>query len=130
MVGEHKDKKREMLMTAQELREILKEAHAGELLLLDVREADEFRDQPLLPDSPAWYINISLTVLAVLPKNELVEQLEEKCQALGSHLSDVRIVAVCRSGNRSRLAVEVLAKHGIHSENLEGGVVGFEGKSV
>jgi rhodanese-related sulfurtransferase len=39
---------------------------------------------------------------------------------------DARLIAVCRSGNRSARAVSILRRHALDAENLEGGMKGWK----
>lgn len=70
--------------------------------LIDVREADEWR---------AGHIDGALHI----PMGRLSDRREELAQ-------DRRIVAVCRSGNRSGHVVAALRQAGYEAENLDGGM--------
>ncbi|MDQ2911518.1 MAG: rhodanese-like domain-containing protein [Actinomycetota bacterium] len=71
-------------------------------LILDVRERDEW-DAGHVPGA------------AHIPLGELAQRFKELPQGR-------RIVAACRSGNRSALATESLRRAGLQVDNLEGGM--------
>ncbi|MEU6377231.1 rhodanese-like domain-containing protein [Streptomyces sp. NPDC046909] len=76
----------------------------GEAVLVDVREADEFR---------AGHIPGALHIP--------LARLESVSAA--RHLGTAqRLVLVCRSGNRSRQAVALLAEHGVTAVDVIGGM--------
>jgi glyoxylase-like metal-dependent hydrolase (beta-lactamase superfamily II)/rhodanese-related sulfurtransferase len=82
------------------------EEHAGEVLILDVREPDEFI-------GPLGHIDGAVS----LP----LGQLGDKAAALPS---DRPIVAVCRSGGRSAQATVILQRKGVEKvANLAGGML-------
>ena len=78
-----------------------------DLFLLDVRDADEFSDFQI-PGS----INISLSDLF---KPENIDKIPQ----------DKEIVTVCPHGNRAMVATFALARNGIQSHVLEGGLAGW-----
>ena len=108
-------------MFAKDLREEMRQEKGG-FLLVDVRETDEVADEPYFrdPSNPS-FVNIPLTVLGMLPKEEVVARFESAIVGFGKPLSDVRVFVACRSGGRSLLAQEHLASLGIETENVEGG---------
>lgn len=80
---------------------------AGEgALLLDVREIDEWHDG----HAPG---------AVHVPLGDLTERLDELP-------SDRRIVAVCRSGNRSAGATQALRQAGYDAVNMRGGMQAWE----
>lgn len=78
----------------------------GEALLLDVREHDEWR----AGHAPG---------AVHIPLGELAQRFAELPKGR-------RIVAVCRSGNRSALATESLLRAGLEVENLDGGMKAWQ----
>ena len=78
---------------------------SGEALLLDVREHGEWR----AGHAPG---------ATHIPLGELEQRIGELPQG-------GRIVAVCRSGNRSARATESLRRAGLQVENLDGGMNGW-----
>jgi len=113
-------------MKSQDLKNLITE-ESESLLILDVREREEFESEPLLPNFPAFYQHLPLTLLSVLPKEELIEKFHGFGWAPSMESEVVTIVTVCRSGVRSAKARDILALHGIAVESLEGGVSGFGG---
>jgi rhodanese-related sulfurtransferase len=87
--------------------DILRRLSEGEkLLLLDVREPAEYREAHV-PGS------------TLVPLGQLAYKLEELPR-------DLPIVAVCRSGNRSSVAVSLLQRAGFTQvENLQGGIIAW-----
>ena len=79
-------------------------AQAGEAVLLDVREADEYRAGHA-PGS-SWQPLIAIAAGADLPE-----------AAAGRPL-----LAICRSGNRSQRAADLLAARGVSVLNVSGGM--------
>lgn len=75
-------------------------ADAGELLLLDVRESDEWKAGHA---SYAMHLPLGELDPSVIPR-------------------DRPVVAVCRSGNRSGVAAAVLSQAGMTVSNLAGGM--------
>jgi rhodanese-related sulfurtransferase len=78
-----------------------------ELLLLDVRESDEWE---------AGHIEGALHI----PMGELAARQQELPE-------DTTIVAVCRTGQRSAAVTTALARAGYDAENLVGGVAEWAG---
>ena len=95
------------------------------VLIVDVRETDEAKGEPLLPIETRQYAILPLSILAVLPKEELFVRLEKIAERAGTSLHQARWIVSCRSGNRSRRAQGILAQHGIESENLSEGYLGW-----
>lgn len=112
-------------ITAAELRRIL-EGKSESILIIDVRETDEVAEAPLLPSGMRHYENMPLSVLRMLPKEELVSRLEKISRSAGMDLKNVRLIVSCRSGGRSGRAQRILADAGIMTENLEGGYLGWQ----
>jgi rhodanese-related sulfurtransferase len=110
-------------MTSEECKKLV--AGTEPLLLVDVRESDEVEEEPFFRTEHQAYVNIPLTLIAFLPKEELCERLESVAGRFGKPLSELRIIAACRSGNRSRLAVDRFALAGIVAENLDGGRIAW-----
>jgi rhodanese-related sulfurtransferase len=79
----------------------------GELMLLDVREHDEWA---------AGHIEDSVHI----PMGELAARQDELP-------ADAPIVAVCRTGRRSAAVTEALKRAGYDAENLVGGVAEWNG---
>lgn len=79
-------------------------ASAGEAVLLDVREGAEYAAGHA-PDA-VWVPLVRLTAGASLPE-----------QARGRP-----VLAICRSGNRSQKACELLIARGIEALNVDGGM--------
>jgi len=77
-------------------------AAAGEAILLDVREPDE------------WAAGRAPGAIHI-PLGELSDRAHELGPA-------ALVVVVCRSGSRSRRAVDYLRSLGVASENLDGGM--------
>jgi rhodanese-related sulfurtransferase len=111
-------------MKPTQLRDLIA-TQSQKLLILDVREREEFDAEPLLDDYPVYYKNLPLTLLSVVPKEELLAKIEGLCAELEGDHAHMNIITSCRSGVRSAKAVEVLGQHGIAAESLEGGVLGF-----
>jgi len=88
-----------------------REAHdawaAGELAILDVREADEHA-ATRVPGVP------------LIPMSELLDRLDEIP-------SGPPLAVLCRSGQRSAQVAEYLTEQGDHGEvaNLEGGIIAW-----
>lgn len=79
---------------------------AGEALLLDVREQDE------------WQAGHAPGAVHI-PLGELERRVAELPR-------ERRVVAVCRSGNRSALATASLRAAGLDVDNLEGGMKAWQ----
>lgn len=94
----------------RELKELLDE-FGVEILLLDVREPYEFE---------AGHIKGSLNIPLGL--------LESKLNDLNRHKdSNMPIIVICRSGNRSLVAAELLIKNGFQKVyNYRGGILTWE----
>lgn len=110
-------------MKSKELKEILVST-PEHVIVIDVREPDEFAEAPLLSDHRGYY-NLPLGLVCSLPKEELMARLEEVASKSNKTLDDVTLVVSCRSGGRSSLAQERLRTHGVEAENLEGGYLGW-----
>ncbi len=107
-------------MDAKTLKNLLEEGKER-MLLIDVREPDEVSDEPYFEDPPMNYVPLSLTVLSVLPKEELAEILREQLRQLNWSEGDIRIVTLCRSGRRSEMACRYLSHLDVRVESLDGG---------
>ena len=110
-------------MTAEECKKLI--ADKAPLLLVEVRESDEVEESPYFEAAHPSYMNMPLTLISFLPKEELAERLESSAGRFGKPLSEVRVVAGCRSGARSALAVQRFAEAGIDAENLDGGRIAW-----
>ena len=73
-----------------------------DVILLDVREDDEFKAGHI--PGAEW-----------IPLGQLSSRLDELPK-------DKTIVAVCRSGNRSAQATEILRQNGFDAHNMQGGM--------
>ena len=111
-------------MESKELKGLL-EKDPQSVIIIDVREVNEFSDEPLLVNRPSNYQNIPLGIIHALPKEELLIRLESIALDNGKNLEETTLVVSCRSGGRSSLAQEHLQAHGIEVENLEGGYLGW-----
>lgn len=87
-------------ITVQEAAE--RTGSGGPALLVDVREVDEWQ-----AGHAPWAVHLPLSAPAELPP-----------EAQGRPL-----VVVCRSGNRSRQAAELLVAHGVEAVDVIGGMV-------
>ncbi|HEY0736181.1 MAG TPA: rhodanese-like domain-containing protein [Herpetosiphonaceae bacterium] len=76
------------------------------LLVLDVRQPDEYRQG-----------HVAGSIL--IPLDRLAQRLAELP-------TDRPIAAICRSGNRSGVAVEVLRRAGFEAYNVTGGMLRWE----
>ncbi|RLM89246.1 rhodanese-like domain-containing protein [Halobellus sp. Atlit-38R] len=94
--------------TPQELKEAI--ADGAELTILDVRQPHEFENDHIEAENVET-INVPLNELQTLGPDQLPDSV-----------SDDRIVAVCRSGNRSSFATRILDQAGLDVENLQGGM--------
>lgn len=92
-------------------------------MLIDVRDPDEAVNEPYFDVLPQNYLPLSLTVLSVLPKEELAEKITEIQEQLGWQNEDIRIVTLCRSGRRSEMACQYFSQLGslLSIESLDGG---------
>ena len=78
------------------------------MLLLDVRSPEEYAQDGHITGSRLLPLPMLATRLDELPR-------------------DMPIVCVCRSGNRSRVACEMLLRHGFHDvTNLVGGMMAWK----
>lgn len=95
--------------TNEGVAEVKKRMDDGEqLLLLDVRSADEYAHDGHIPGSRLIPLPVLSQRAAELPR-------------------DRAIVVVCRSGNRSQVACDVLAKLGFDNlTNLSGGMIAWQ----
>lgn len=84
--------------TAQEL------VDSGEYVLVDVRTKRERRE-----GHPAGSLHISL------------ESLEQRSRSLEGR----KVLAICRSGNRSGTAAKFLNSQGIEAKNVKGGMLAW-----
>lgn len=109
-------------MNAKTLKKLLGEGKES-ILLIDVREPVEVSDEPYFEVLPKNYLPLSLTVLSVLPKEELVGKIRECLHRLDWNEQDVRIVTLCRSGRRSEMACPYFSQLGslLSVESLDGG---------
>jgi rhodanese-related sulfurtransferase len=85
-------------------------------ILLDVREVDEYE---------AGHVADSL----LIPLGELASRIGELTTHTAeiSSNSDVPIYVICRSGNRSRQASDILIKAGFKDiRNVEGGILAWQ----
>ncbi len=96
-------------MHAEELEQRL--ASGESLVLLDVRQPGEYAE-------------------AHLPGSILIP-LPDLAQRIGELPKDRPIVAMCRSGNRSKVAVSLLQRAGVADVyNLEGGILDWTKKNL
>ena len=58
-----------------------------------------------------------------------VQELEERIDELNRYQKK-KIIVYCRSGNRSRTAVEVLKENGFNAFNMIGGMDGWKGETI
>jgi rhodanese-related sulfurtransferase len=88
--------------------ELQQRLDAGEeLVMIDVRSADEYQYDGHIADS------------RLMPLPTLAHRVQDLPQ-------DRLIVCVCRSGNRSQIAAEMLARQGFSRlANLRGGMIGW-----
>ena len=77
------------------------------VLLLDVRTPEEYNND---------LGHVAATML--IPVQELEKRLTELEPYKGK-----TIIAICRSGNRSGKAAELLTRHGFTAMNMEGGMI-------
>lgn len=109
-------------MNAKTLKNLLEKGEEH-ILLIDVREPDEVSDEPYFDIPPDNYLSLSLTILSVLPKEELAEKIMGMLAYLGWEVDSVRIVTLCRSGRRSEMACPYFTRLGfaVPVESLDGG---------
>lgn len=88
--------------------DVQKRIESGEnLFVLDVRQPEEYKE-----------VHVAGSTLIPLP--DLAMRLSEVPR-------DQTIVAICRSGNRSGVAMSMLARAGFHEvANLEGGIIAWQ----
>lgn len=53
-----------------------------------------------------------------------VQELDSRISELGKY-KNKNIAVICRTGHRSSIAQEILAKHGIKSKNVKGGMTAY-----
>lgn len=86
-------------------------ANGEKLFLLDVREREEYAD-------------------AHIPESVLIP-LGQLSHKLSSIPKDATIIAVCRSGNRSGVAADMLRRAGYSNVlNLRGGIIAWAGAGL
>lgn len=95
------------IISAEDLWQQLSQDKEKDVMILDVREPDEFSDFRIVGST-----NIPLTDLF---KPEIVTRLPK----------DKKIVTVCPHGNRSMVAVFALARNGIEAKGLYGGLAAW-----
>lgn len=102
---------------------ILLEKGEDSILLVDVREPKEALYEPYFESPPDNYLLLSLTVLSVLPKEELAEKIRERLRYLHQGEQDIHIVTLCRSGRRSEMACSYFTQLNfpVSVESLDGG---------
>lgn len=106
-------------MDGQTLKERI--VRGEELILLDVRDPEEIRKAPFFKVPPKNYLTTPFLLLSILSK----EEIREKIFGVLALPESTQLVILCRSGNRSGQACEVLRRHGWQAENLEGGVIAW-----
>jgi rhodanese-related sulfurtransferase len=84
------------------------------IVLLDVRTKAEF-------ESETGHLQNAI----LIPIDELEQRVDELDSCKGR-----TIIAVCRSGQRSGRATQILARKGFHALNLEGGMVRWNSKHL
>lgn len=97
-------------ITAQELRNSLLENE--KVLIIDVRSKEEFEEA-----------HIENAVLMELPSFNQ-EQLEKKCKSVDNLQT---VIFQCRSGIRSKIAMQSLENFPYKSYNLQGGISSWAG---
>lgn len=112
-------------MQASELQKLIV-ADPDRVLVIDVRERDEVTEEPLFPAGTAYYVEMPLSVLRMLPRAELVSRLREKISEKSRDPETVTLVLSCQSGGRSCQAQALLEDAGIRSESLYGGAFGWQ----
>lgn len=103
-----------------DLKDLLSAGQA-EVLIVDVREADEVRDAPLLSERTQYLVNLPLSIIRVLSKEEIRKRCTDFLETAGTQLAHIRIIVSCSSGGRSSQAQALCAMAGIETENLIGG---------
>lgn len=96
-------------MTVQELKQILDD-HAGEYLLVDVRNPNEY-EIGKIPNS----------VLIPLPDIEQGKGIDQVKSLLNGH----KLIVHCKSGMRSAKALGILQEAGIEGINVKGGILAW-----
>ncbi len=81
--------------------------HDSNVVLLDVRTPEEYNNE---------LGHVANTIL--IPVQELGQRVDELEQHKGK-----TVIAICRSGNRSGKAAEMLTKCGFTALNMEGGMI-------
>lgn len=87
------------------------------LILLDVRDADEIVAEPFFSVPPKNYLNLPILPLLFSSREELEAKIFDR---LG-YPTTTSIITLCHSGGRSARACETLRQHGWIAENLDGG---------
>jgi glyoxylase-like metal-dependent hydrolase (beta-lactamase superfamily II) len=83
-------------------------------LILDVRNADEFANWTIEGVSPSSLLNIPY-----------FEFLEDEAGCLEKVPLGRDVTVVCAKGGSSALIASILAQHGIHARNLQGGMLAW-----
>ncbi len=113
------------MITPEALRKLLAQPEEP-VLVVDVREADEVAEEPLLPVGERRYANVPLSLLRLLPQVELPGRWKALVLSGDMPLEKIRVIVSCRSGGRSSQAQALLAQVGIETENLEGGYLAWK----
>lgn len=108
VIGCAQDK--EKSMTVSELKEQIQKD--PNLVVLDVRTAQELK-------GPLGQIDGAVNI----PVQNLEERISEVEKLKGK-----KIAVICRTGNRSARAQQILKEHGINSINVEGGMQEYREK--
>jgi rhodanese-related sulfurtransferase len=85
---------------------------------IDVQEAAELRDQGVFildVREPDEWTEVHIPGATLIPLGELEDRLNEVPK-------DERVVVVCRSGNRSKPATDILRKNGYQASSMAGGM--------
>ena len=90
-------------MKAEELKKEL--AEKGGMILLDVREADEFKPDEAIPNSQN------------MPMGKVFVEASK-----GNLPKDQKIITICKSGGRCEIVARELKERGYNIEHLEGGL--------
>ncbi len=102
-------------MNTSQLKEKLQQHEP--MILLDVRDFDEVKDDPFFLDPPKNYINLPILPLLYATKEENEAKI---FSALGLPIT-TKVITLCQSGGRSARACTELRKYGWSAENLDGG---------
>jgi rhodanese-related sulfurtransferase len=94
-------------MNPHDLKNILD--HGGDILLLDVREADEYAAGDTLQGAQN------------MPMGKVFAEAKK-----GNLPKDKKIVTVCKTGGRCEIVARELQKQGYDIEHLEGGIEGWQ----